>query len=122
MERRRAPAKELQPSQAIEECEEYHVDLASAAALDLSIEPDIRQWGIRASLERLQLPALGKRNLAPGDSAVVQNCHGREVGTASGYPLAVIWGEIVQNIFVDNLAVDTSQRSQGPRSKHSGRC
>jgi hypothetical protein len=43
------------PSQAVEECEEYHVGLASAVALELSIEPDIRQWGIRASLERLQL-------------------------------------------------------------------
>jgi hypothetical protein len=42
-------------SQAIEECEEYHVDLASAAALESSTEPDIRQWGIRALLERLQL-------------------------------------------------------------------
>jgi hypothetical protein len=34
------------PSQAVQECEEYHVDLASAAALELSIEPD-RKMSIR---------------------------------------------------------------------------
>ena len=34
---------ELQPPQAVEECEEYHVDLASVAALELSINPNINQ-------------------------------------------------------------------------------
>jgi hypothetical protein len=55
--------RNFSPSQAVEECEEYHVDLAWAAALELSIEPDIRQWGIRALLERLQLSYGRKRNL-----------------------------------------------------------
>ena len=43
------------PPQTVEECEEYHVDLASAAALELSINPNISQQRMRASLERLQL-------------------------------------------------------------------
>jgi|SRR5271165_473367 len=43
------------PPQAVEECEEYNVDLASAAAVELSINPDISQQGLRASLETLQL-------------------------------------------------------------------
>jgi hypothetical protein len=37
------------------ECEEYKVDLASAAALELTINPDISQVGTRASLQRWQL-------------------------------------------------------------------
>jgi hypothetical protein len=45
------------PPQAVEEVEEYLVDLSSAVALELSIEPDISQGGIRASLEKLQLSA-----------------------------------------------------------------
>jgi len=44
------------PSQAVEEFEEYPVYLASVAALELSIEPDISQRGILASLERLSFP------------------------------------------------------------------
>jgi len=43
-----------QPHAALE-CEEYKVDLASAAALELTINPDISRPGARASLERLQL-------------------------------------------------------------------
>jgi hypothetical protein len=37
------------------ECEEYKVDLASVAALELMINPDIRQAGTRASLQQWQL-------------------------------------------------------------------
>jgi hypothetical protein len=37
------------------ECEEYKVDLPSAAGLELSIRPDISGGETRASLERLQL-------------------------------------------------------------------
>jgi hypothetical protein len=43
------------PPQTVEECEEYNFDLASVAALELSINPDISRQGIRASLERLQV-------------------------------------------------------------------
>jgi hypothetical protein len=43
------------PPQTTEEREEYEVDLASVAALELSISPDIGQQGIQASLERMQL-------------------------------------------------------------------
>jgi hypothetical protein len=43
------------PPDTVEEREEYKVDLASAAALELTINPDISQLGPRASLEKLQL-------------------------------------------------------------------
>jgi len=43
------------PPQTVEECEEYNLDIAPAAALELRINPDISQQGIRASLERLQV-------------------------------------------------------------------
>lgn len=45
------------PPDTVEECEEYKIELACAAALELSINPDISQTGARASLERLQLSA-----------------------------------------------------------------
>jgi hypothetical protein len=45
------------PPDTVEECEEYEVDLASCAALELSINPDISQQGARASLEELRLSA-----------------------------------------------------------------
>jgi len=43
------------PPHAAEEREEYKVDLASADALELSINPDVSQPGVRASLEKMQL-------------------------------------------------------------------
>ena len=43
------------PPQTVEEREEYKVDLASVAALELSINPDIGRQGIQASLERMQV-------------------------------------------------------------------
>ncbi len=43
------------PPGTVDECEEYKVELASAAALELSITPNISQDGIPASLEKLQL-------------------------------------------------------------------
>jgi hypothetical protein len=43
------------PPDTVEECEEYKVDLASAIALELIINPDISQQGMRASLEELRL-------------------------------------------------------------------
>ena len=43
------------PPQTVEEREEYTLDLASVAALELSISPDIGQQRIRASLERMQV-------------------------------------------------------------------
>ena len=43
------------PPQTVEEREEYKIDLASVAALELSISPDIGQQGTRASLERMQV-------------------------------------------------------------------
>jgi len=43
------------PPHNVLECEEYRVDLASAAALELTINPDISRVGVRASLERWQL-------------------------------------------------------------------
>ena len=43
------------PPNNVLECEEYKVDLASAAALELTINPDISQVGARASLEQWQL-------------------------------------------------------------------
>jgi len=49
------------PPQTVEECEEYKFDLASAAALELSINPDISQQGVRASLESLQLSVMQLR-------------------------------------------------------------
>jgi hypothetical protein len=39
------------------ECEEYKVDLASATALELTINPDISQVGTRASLEQWRISA-----------------------------------------------------------------
>ena len=45
------------PPDTAEECEEYKVDLASAAALELSIIPDMSQQGVRASLDELRLSA-----------------------------------------------------------------
>ena len=43
------------PPNTVLECEEYKVDLASAVALELTINPDISQVGARASLEQWQL-------------------------------------------------------------------
>jgi hypothetical protein len=43
------------PPATVDECEEYKLELPSAAALELSINPDISQDGVRASLERLQV-------------------------------------------------------------------
>jgi len=43
------------PPQTVEEREVYKLDLASVAALELSINPDISQQGARASLERMQV-------------------------------------------------------------------
>jgi len=43
------------PPETVEEREEYKVDLASAAALELSINPDISRQGVRASLEKMQV-------------------------------------------------------------------
>ena len=43
------------PPHTVVECEEYKVDLASAAALELTINPDISHVGTRASLQRWQL-------------------------------------------------------------------
>ena len=43
------------PPHNVLECEEYRVDLASAAALELTINPDISHVGTRASLQRWQL-------------------------------------------------------------------
>jgi len=43
------------PPDAVEEREEYHTDIASAAALELRITPDISHGEVRASLEKLQL-------------------------------------------------------------------
>jgi len=43
------------PPNTTEECEEYEFNLASAAALELSINPDISRGGACASLQRLQM-------------------------------------------------------------------
>jgi len=43
------------PPKTMEECEEYKVELPSAAALELSIKPDISQGEACASLQRLQI-------------------------------------------------------------------
>ena len=43
------------PPNTTEECEEYKVDLSSAAALELTITPDVSQGEARASLHRLQV-------------------------------------------------------------------
>jgi len=43
------------PPNTIKECEEYKVELSSAAALELSIKPDISLGKARASLQRLQV-------------------------------------------------------------------
>ena len=43
------------PPHTAEEREAYKVDLVSAAALELSVNPDVSQHGVRASLEKMQL-------------------------------------------------------------------
>lgn len=43
------------PPNTIDEYEEYNVELPSAAALELSINPDISRGGARASLKKLQV-------------------------------------------------------------------
>lgn len=43
------------PPDTVEECEEYNLDLPSAAALELMIIPDISHGETRASLEKLQV-------------------------------------------------------------------
>jgi len=43
------------PPHTAEERETYKVDLASAAGLELSINPDVSRQGVRASLESMQL-------------------------------------------------------------------
>ena len=45
------------PPNTVEECEEYKVHLSSAAALELSIKPDISLGERRATLHRLQVAA-----------------------------------------------------------------
>ena len=49
------------PPNTVQECEEYKLELASAAAIELSINPDISRDGVRASLERLQLSVEAKK-------------------------------------------------------------
>jgi len=51
------------PPNTLLECEEYEVDLASAAALELTINPDISQVGTRASLQQWQLSVEQDTNL-----------------------------------------------------------
>ena len=58
------------PPQTVEECEEYNFDLASAAALELRINPDISQQGVRASLETLQVSVGQKHSSSPGTGAL----------------------------------------------------
>ena len=43
------------PPDTVEEREEYRIDLASVAGLELSINPDISRQAVQASLEKLQL-------------------------------------------------------------------
>lgn len=43
------------PPNTVEECEEYKVELSSAAALELNVNPDISMGEARASLQRLQV-------------------------------------------------------------------
>jgi len=50
------------PPDTTEESEEYNVELASAAALELTINPDISRSDARASLERWQLS--GQRDIS----------------------------------------------------------
>ena len=45
------------PPDTTQESEEYKVELVSAAALELTVNPDIGRAGVRASLERFQLSA-----------------------------------------------------------------
>ena len=45
------------PSNTVDEYEEYTVELSSATALELTINPDIDRGEARASLERLQVAA-----------------------------------------------------------------
>ena len=45
------------PPNTVDEYEEYKVELSSAAALELTINPDIDRGEARASLERLQVAA-----------------------------------------------------------------
>ena len=49
------------PPETVQECEEYKFELPSAAAIELSINPDISRDGIRASLERWQLSVEAKK-------------------------------------------------------------
>jgi hypothetical protein len=49
------------PPDTVQECEEYKLELASAAAIELSINPDISRDGIRASLESWQLSVEAKK-------------------------------------------------------------
>ena len=51
------------PPDTVLECEEYEVDLISAAALELTINPDISQVGTRASLQQWQLSVEQDTNL-----------------------------------------------------------
>ena len=45
------------PPHNVLECEEYNVDLASVAALELTTNPDISQGGARASVQQWQISA-----------------------------------------------------------------
>ena len=45
------------PPNTVEESEQYNVELPSAVAIDLSINPDISRAGAVASLQRLQVSA-----------------------------------------------------------------
>ena len=51
------------PPNTVKECEEYKVDLASAAAVELTINPDISEVGARASLQQWQLSVEQDTNL-----------------------------------------------------------
>ena len=55
------------PPHTVLECEEYKVDLASAVALELTINPDISQVGSRASLQRWQLSVEQDTNRRAGE-------------------------------------------------------
>ena len=62
------------PPDTVQECEEYKIDLASALALELTINPDISRQGMRASLEELRLAVGEKRTLDFAQGGSLRNC------------------------------------------------
>jgi hypothetical protein len=60
------------PPDTVEEREEYKVNLASVAALELTINPDMSQQGMRASLEELRL-AVGEHILDFPKGVILRN-------------------------------------------------